>query len=218
MDTVTTHRGVVGLRVRAVGDHHVGGPDLPASGSRDLHHKRARRTGTELTATKDWAGRGVLVGRENRDVATSGGFTAQPHLQQTRIVGALVGHREGLGSAHRAAAPRVRLDRQAPPGPPSHGLDGGGGGGFVGLQAAMTPRLAAATTNATAYRRHLAVRKFRIGLPFVPSGGGSPASQCASRIHKPGELRLGEAQQRADGFGFDIEDSCHGVGFHPLVA
>jgi hypothetical protein len=38
------------------------------------------------------------------------------------------------------------------------------------------------------------------------------------RIHEPSELRLGERQQRADRFGFDIEDSCHGVRFDPFVA
>jgi hypothetical protein len=43
-------------------------------------------------------------------------------------------------------------------------------------------------------------------------------SVASLRFHEPGELRLGEGQQRADGFGFDIEDSCHGGGFHPLVA
>ena len=38
------------------------------------------------------------------------------------------------------------------------------------------------------------------------------------RFHEPGELRLGEGQQRTDSFGFDIEDSRHCVGFDPLVA
>jgi hypothetical protein len=58
------------------------------------------------------------------------------------------------------------VDKHAP-GPPLHGL-AGGGGGFVGLQAPMTPRLAAATTDATAYRRHPAVRKFCIGCLSFP--------------------------------------------------
>jgi hypothetical protein len=37
------------------------------------------------------------------------------------------------------------------------------------------------------------------------------------RIHEAGELRLGEAQQRADRFGFDIERPRHRVRFDPFV-
>jgi hypothetical protein len=36
------------------------------------------------------------------------------------------------------------------------------------------------------------------------------------RIHEPCELRLGEGQQRADGFGFYVEHSSHRVGLDPL--
>ena len=37
------------------------------------------------------------------------------------------------------------------------------------------------------------------------------------RFHEPGELRLGEGQQRADCCGFDVEHPCHGVRFDPFV-
>ncbi len=37
------------------------------------------------------------------------------------------------------------------------------------------------------------------------------------RVHQPGELRLGEGQQRGDSFGFDVEHSFHRVGFDPFV-
>src|SRR5262245_54342642 len=37
------------------------------------------------------------------------------------------------------------------------------------------------------------------------------------RIHQTGELRLGEAQQRANRFGFDVEHPRHRVRFDPFV-
>jgi hypothetical protein len=57
----------------------------------------------------------------------------------------------------------------------------------------------------------------RLAFPKFPSRGIWPCV-TSLRLHEPGELRLGEGQQRADGFGFDIEHPCHGGGFHPLVA
>src|SRR5262245_11099235 len=58
---------------------------------------------------------------------------------------------------------------------------------------------------------HLSLREEEKVLPplvFTPS-------RC---LHEPGELRLGEGQQRADRLGFDIENPRHRIGFHPFVA
>ena len=37
------------------------------------------------------------------------------------------------------------------------------------------------------------------------------------RVHEPGELRLGEGQQRADRFGFDVEHPRHSLRLEALV-
>ena len=42
-------------------------------------------------------------------------------------------------------------------------------------------------------------------------------SVASLRFHQPGELRLGEGQQRADRFGFDIQHPRHRVGIDPFV-